>query len=209
MKICASASVAKTRGRSGKPTVASPGRTPLRATPAPPVCRPNGLTPRRSLAFGHSHFKELSRPTASVVSRPPAWGGRATRLVARRRVLGQRDEEGARAARLHGQRLAEATLSEHRDTQPVQTLGGPGPFRTADRAGERPLRHALSVREQDLRAAALDVRLVPGCRGQVRELRLRAAACLSHELTTVGAPIRVVRGFGPLGRAFGTAKRAA
>src|SRR5437867_11145778 len=64
------------------------------------------------------------------------------------------------------------------------------------------------MRTDDLRAAALYVRLVSVGRGRIRELVLRSFACATHERSAVSATIRIVGRFGPLGRALGTAERA-
>src|SRR5207245_5006555 len=82
------------------------------------------------------------------------------------------------------------------------------PFRSADRAHERAFGHALAVREEDLRAAALDLRLmtVGGC--EVWERRLRPDARAPLEDACVAALVGVRAALRPLGRALGTAERA-
>src|SRR5258708_20461633 len=96
---------------------------------------------------------------------------RKTTLFAWRRILRDRDEEWAGPSRLHRQRLGEAGLGEYRDPQPLEPVGPALPVGAADRTLERSRRHPLPLTPQDLRAAALDGRLVAVPRGQVRERR--------------------------------------
>src|SRR5258708_2444676 len=84
-------------------------------------------------------------------------------------ILRYRDEKCARAAGLDGERLGEARLREDRDAQSMQSLGTSLPLGPEHRTHERAVGHALAVRKQDLRAAALHLRLmsVGGC--EIRE----------------------------------------
>src|SRR2546426_3359092 len=88
----------------------------------------------------------------------------------------------------------------------MQALGVAHPLRPTYRTGERSVPHAFSVGEQDLRAAALDVRLVAIGSGEVRELRLPSSTRATDERAAVGAAIRIVAGLRPFSRALGTAE---
>src|SRR4029079_1769176 len=78
----------------------------------------------------------------------------------------------------------------------------------AHRTHERAVGHALTVREQDLRAAALDLRLltIRGC--EIRERRLRPDTRSPLEYAPVAAAVHVRIGLRPLGGALRTAERA-
>ena len=105
----------------------------------------------------------------------------AADLVARRRILRERHEEGTCTPRLHRQRLAKTGLREHRNTKTVKSLCGARPLRTADRTDERALGHSLAMRKKDLRAAALDVRLVSVGGRKVREFSIRSGPRAADE----------------------------
>src|SRR6202022_1970018 len=97
-------------------------------------------------------------------------------LFAWRRIFGQRNEERARPARLDRERLGESGLLEDRNTQSVKPFRAALPLRAAHRAHECTVGHALAVREQDLRAAAFDLRLLPIGGSEIRERGLRSDA---------------------------------
>src|SRR5437763_534360 len=90
----------------------------------------------------------------------------------------------------------------------MEPLGASLPFGATHRAHEDALGHALTMREKDLRAAALDLRLVSVRRGEIWERRLRPDARAPLEDTTVAALVRVRAALHPLGRAFRTPEGA-
>src|SRR5919201_1252776 len=128
--------------------------------------------------------------------------------LARRRILGDRDEERTRATGLDRERFFQSGLREDRDAQSMQSLAALLPFGPTDRAHEDTLGHGFTVREKDLRATALDLRLmsIRGC--EVRERRLRSDARAALEDATVAATIRVGSALHPLRRALRAAERA-
>jgi len=94
-------------------------------------------------------------------------------LVARGRILRERDEEGTCTPRLHRQGFAKTSLREDRNTKTVESLCGARPLRTADRTNERALGHSLAMRKKNLRAAPLDVRFVSVRGRKVRKFSIR------------------------------------
>jgi hypothetical protein len=105
----------------------------------------------------------------------------AADLIARRRILRERYEEGTCTPRVHRQRLAKTGLREHRNTKTVESLCCARPLRTADRTDERALSHSLAMRKKDLRAAALDVRLVSVRGRNVRDFSIRSGPRAADE----------------------------
>jgi hypothetical protein len=107
--------------------------------------------------------------------------GTLVNLVARRRILRERDEEWTCTPRLHRERLAKTGLREDRNTEAVESLCCSRPFRTADRTNERTVGHSLAMRKQDLGTAPLDVRLVSVRRRKLRKFGIRPGPRAPHE----------------------------
>src|SRR5687767_15309354 len=89
----------------------------------------------------------------------------------------------------------------------MDPVGPTLPLRRAYRTREGAVRHARTVREEDLRATALDIRLVTIGSGEVRERRLRAFSLAPRELARVPAPETAGALLAPLGRALGARER--
>src|SRR6266850_671669 len=122
-------------------------KPPIHTTPAELPILTTASEPMDAPSPAHLPFGGL----ASSATQPVVLAARDRVLVARRRVLRKSDEEWPRAAGLDRQRFGEPALREDRDAQAVQTFGAPLPLGAAHRARERPIRHPLSVRQQDLR----------------------------------------------------------
>src|SRR4051812_20163784 len=127
---------------------------------------------------------------------------------ARRRVLRERYQKRSGPSRLYGERLGKPRLSKDRDAQAVKALGASLPLRAADGADECAIGHPLAVRQQDLRAAALDLGLLSIRRGEIWKRRPRPDARASLEHACISASIDVGVRLRPLGRALRTAERA-
>src|SRR5687768_5953232 len=91
----------------------------------------------------------------------------------------------------------------------MDPVGPALPLRRAYRTRERAVRHPRTVREQDLRATALDIRLVTIGGGEVRERRLGALSLAPRELARVSTPETTGALLAPLGRALRARERVA
>src|SRR5437764_1393532 len=90
----------------------------------------------------------------------------------------------------------------------MKTLGALVPLRPAHRTDKDPVGHSLAVRQEDLRATPLDVRLMSVARCEIWKGRLRPYPSTTLERATIASAVGVRGAFRPLRRAFGTAEPA-
>src|SRR5688500_20020884 len=91
----------------------------------------------------------------------------------------------------------------------MDPVGPAFPLRRAYRTREGAVRHARTMREEDLRATALDIRLVTIGGGEVLERGLGARSLAPRELSRVTTPETAGALLAPLGRALGARERVA
>src|SRR2546430_7086769 len=90
----------------------------------------------------------------------------------------------------------------------MKTLSALVPLRAAHRTHKGPVGHSLAVRQEDLRATPLDVRLMSIARCEIGKGCLRPHPSTTLERATVAAAVRVRGALRPVGSALGTAERA-